>query len=195
MPRFAASLSARPAAQSSAPLNLSTAHDPDLLQFVERISGQDVRACYQCGKCAAGCPLAPAMDLPPQQVIRALQLGQPDLALDSDTLWLCVSCQTCVTRCPCEVDLPRLMDALRVWAIARGRLPAQREIAQFHRVFLILKELAKLGFQPEQVITTLESKMKCGLGKCGRCNVGDQYVCQDGPVFRYDQIQHFLEAF
>ncbi len=142
MPRFAASLSARPAAQSSAPLNLSTAHDPDLLQFVERISGQDVRACYQCGKCAAGCPLASAMDLPPQQVIRALQLGQPDLALDSDTLWLCVSCQTCVTRCPCEVDLPRLMDALRVWAIANGRLPAQREVAQFHRVFLKSIELS-----------------------------------------------------
>jgi len=59
----------------------------------------------------------------------------------------------------------------------------------------VLKELDKLGFAPEQVITTLEGKMKCGLGKCGRCNVGDQYICTDGPVFRYDQIQHFLEAF
>ncbi len=59
----------------------------------------------------------------------------------------------------------------------------------------VLQELARLGFQPEQVITTLEAKMKCGLGKCGRCNVGDQYVCQDGPVFRYDQIQRFLEPF
>lgn len=59
----------------------------------------------------------------------------------------------------------------------------------------VLKELARLGFQPDQVITTLEAKMKCGLGKCGRCNVGDQYVCQDGPVFRYDQIQRFLEPF
>ncbi|HYN02774.1 MAG TPA: FAD/NAD(P)-binding protein, partial [Vicinamibacteria bacterium] len=59
----------------------------------------------------------------------------------------------------------------------------------------VLKELAKLGFAPEQVVTTLEGKMKCGLGKCGRCNVGDQYICTDGPVFRYDQIQRFLEAF
>jgi sulfhydrogenase subunit gamma (sulfur reductase) len=59
----------------------------------------------------------------------------------------------------------------------------------------VLKELAKLGFAPEQVVTTLEAKMKCGLGKCGRCNIGDQYVCTDGPVFRYDQIQRFLEAF
>jgi NAD(P)H-flavin reductase len=59
----------------------------------------------------------------------------------------------------------------------------------------VLKELEKLGFAPEQVVTTLEGKMKCGLGKCGRCNVGDQYICTDGPVFRYDQIRRFLEAF
>jgi len=59
----------------------------------------------------------------------------------------------------------------------------------------VLKELDRLGFAPEQVIMTLESKMKCGLGKCGRCNVGDQYICQDGPVFRYDQVREFLEAF
>jgi NAD(P)H-flavin reductase len=59
----------------------------------------------------------------------------------------------------------------------------------------VLKELEKLHFAPAQIITTLEGKMKCGLGKCGRCNVGDQYICQDGPVFRYDQIQRFLEAF
>jgi NAD(P)H-flavin reductase len=59
----------------------------------------------------------------------------------------------------------------------------------------VLKELEKLRFAPEQIITTLEGKMKCGLGKCGRCNVGDQYICTDGPVFRYDQIQRFLEAF
>jgi len=59
----------------------------------------------------------------------------------------------------------------------------------------VLKDLEKLGFAPQQIVTTLESKMKCGLGKCGRCNVGDQYICQDGPVFRYDQIQSFLEAF
>jgi sulfhydrogenase subunit gamma (sulfur reductase) len=59
----------------------------------------------------------------------------------------------------------------------------------------VLKGLETLGFAPEQIVTTLEAKMKCGLGKCGRCNVGDQYICTDGPVFRYDQIQRFLEAF
>ncbi len=52
--------------------------------------------------------------------------------------------------------------------------------------------LAELGFKPEQMITTLEKRMKCGIGKCGRCNIGDIYVCRDGPVFSYAQIQGFV---
>jgi NAD(P)H-flavin reductase len=54
-----------------------------------------------------------------------------------------------------------------------------------------LKSLEKLGFTPSQVWTTLEMKMKCGLGKCGRCNIGPLYVCQDGPVFSLEEIKKF----
>ncbi|MFH1898138.1 MAG: FAD/NAD(P)-binding protein [Candidatus Desantisbacteria bacterium] len=53
----------------------------------------------------------------------------------------------------------------------------------------VLKELTELGFTPDQIVTTLEMKMKCGLGKCGRCNIGNIYVCKDGPVFSYEQIE------
>ena len=52
--------------------------------------------------------------------------------------------------------------------------------------------LEKLGFTPEQIITTLEKRMKCGIGKCGRCNIGNIYVCRDGPVFTYAQIKNFI---
>ena len=52
----------------------------------------------------------------------------------------------------------------------------------------VIVSLTKMGFAPEQIITTLEMKMKCGLGKCGRCNIGSAYVCKDGPVFRYDEL-------
>jgi len=58
-----------------------------------------------------------------------------------------------------------------------------------------LEKLKKLGFEDEQIFTTLESKMKCGLGKCARCNVGDKYICQDGPVFNYAQISQLIEQF
>ena len=51
-----------------------------------------------------------------------------------------------------------------------------------------LQALQEMGFSKEQVYTTLELRMKCGVGKCGRCNIGSKYVCKDGPVFRFDQI-------
>jgi len=54
--------------------------------------------------------------------------------------------------------------------------------------------LDKLGFTPQQMITTLEKRMKCGIGKCGRCNIGDVYVCKDGPVFSYAQIKNFVSS-
>lgn len=57
----------------------------------------------------------------------------------------------------------------------------------------VLAALDKLGFDPEAVITTLEMKMKCGVGQCGRCNLGPLYVCKDGPVFTYAQIRDFVE--
>jgi len=54
--------------------------------------------------------------------------------------------------------------------------------------------LDKLGFTPEQMITTLEKRMKCGIGKCGRCNIGNIYVCRDGPVFNYQQIMELVSS-
>ena len=115
----------------------------DVVRFVEATSGQTLRDCYQCSKCAAGCPLGRAVDLSPQQIIRALQLGQAELALESRGLWMCVGCQACVTRCPCEVDLPRVMDALRSYALATQHPVAVREVAVFHRVFL--ESIKRLG--------------------------------------------------
>jgi NAD(P)H-flavin reductase len=53
----------------------------------------------------------------------------------------------------------------------------------------------KLGFADEQMIMTLEAKMKCGIGKCGRCNMGETFVCLDGPVFAYTDVSRFLESF
>ena len=51
-----------------------------------------------------------------------------------------------------------------------------------------LEGLKELGFSETQVYTTMELRMKCGVGKCGRCNIGSKYVCKDGPVFRFDQL-------
>ena len=84
----------------------------EFVRQVTAISGQDLWVCNQCGKCSAGCPVAFAMDLLPSQVIRLAQLGLEE-ALEADTIWYCASRQTCLSRCPRGVDLPRVMEALR----------------------------------------------------------------------------------
>lgn len=114
--------------------------DGTLASRLEQGSGVRVARCYQCGKCSAGCPVADEMDLPPSRLVRLLQTGQrrhEDAALASRAIWLCVGCETCVSRCPNEVDLPRAIDQLRGEAVARGVAhPEARDILAFHRAFL-----------------------------------------------------------
>jgi len=55
--------------------------------------------------------------------------------------------------------------------------------------------LLKLGFDEKKIITTLENRMKCGFGKCGRCNIGNVYVCKDGPVFTYEQMKDLPQEY
>ncbi len=55
--------------------------------------------------------------------------------------------------------------------------------------------LLKLGFPPDRIVTSLEMKMKCGVGLCGRCNIGSKYVCRDGPVFTYEEINALPQEF
>ncbi len=101
-----------------------------------RESGVNFFLCYACGKCLNGCPLSRFMDLSPLAVLRLLQLGQVATVLASHTPWLCATCHTCVTRCPNQVDLPRLMDWLKEESIRLGIQAAEPEALRFNQLFL-----------------------------------------------------------
>ena len=91
----------------------------EFLRQVEAISNENLLACNQCGKCSAGCPIASTMvDILPNQVIRLTQLGIEDV-LDSQMIWACAACMNCVAHCPKGIDLPRIMEALRLVAMQK----------------------------------------------------------------------------
>jgi len=80
---------------------------------VQELSGQNLLACYQCGKCSAGCPAVAEMDILPNQIIRYAQLGLKDELLASRAIWICASCLTCNARCPKGINIAEVIEALR----------------------------------------------------------------------------------
>lgn len=102
---------------------------------IEEEAHTSIRLCYQCGKCTAGCPVAFAMDYPPRQVIRLMQLDLVDEALACNSIWICATCETCSARCPRGVDIAALMDATRREALAQNKI-GDRKVAVFNEAFL-----------------------------------------------------------
>ena len=90
-----------------------------LLEKVEEISGENLYACYQCGRCSAGCPMVEEMDYLPNQVILAIIRGDESI-LESKTPWVCAQCYQCGVRCPKNVDIAKIMEALREIKLRRN---------------------------------------------------------------------------
>lgn len=84
----------------------------ELAKEVEDLCGENLFGCYQCGTCSAGCPFVDEMDLTPDEVIRYVVLDR-DEVLNSKTIWLCSSCYTCAERCPRDINITKIMEALR----------------------------------------------------------------------------------
>ena len=117
---------------------------------IEEICGQDVLTCYQCRKCTMGCPMAFRMEMKVSEMMRAIQLGLREEVLSADTMWWCVSCETCATRCPQGIEIVEVMDTLREMTFREGYEIPLKSIKAFHEVFLNSVEsygrLYEMGF-------------------------------------------------
>lgn len=109
--------------------------DRAFLGDIEAESGQKISSCYQCGNCTAGCPAGFVFDMPVSRIIRAVQLGQKEAVLGSESLWMCLSCGTCTERCPNSIDVAAVMETLRHAARREGRANVKR-VDQFWTSFI-----------------------------------------------------------
>lgn len=111
-------------------------HHESFAACVRKATGLNAARCYQCGKCSAGCPMASEMTLMPHEMVRLVQLDRRDRLMQDDSMWLCLTCETCTARCPNEFDPARMIDGLREMALAEDPENAPRKIRAFHSAFL-----------------------------------------------------------
>ena len=107
-----------------------------LIRTVEKMSDVDLSRCYQCMKCTSGCPVVKLTRCSPSEIVRRLHLGAGDELLESDLIWMCLSCETCYARCPMEINIASVIDALRKLARERGASKPEGDMPLFNRMFL-----------------------------------------------------------
>lgn len=125
--------------------------EPGFTDQVKKESAVDFDRCYQCLTCTLGCPVARYMDYPPNEIIRMVQLGLRKEVLGCSTIWICASCESCVTRCPNEVNIPHLMDILHQMALREGVKPKEANVPAFHAAFM--DPIKRFGRQHEALMS------------------------------------------
>ncbi len=115
---------------------MSRAEKSAFLEELQKESGQTISSCYQCQKCAVGCPVVGYMDFHPHSVHRMIQFGNKEEILSSSSIWLCVGCETCGSRCPNDIYTSKVIDALKQMAIRQGIKGREKAVSAMHTSFL-----------------------------------------------------------
>lgn len=114
--------------------------EPDYAQpFLQEImdrAGQNLLACYQCRRCAAGCPVSDESGVTPDRLIRMIVFGQKEEALKNLLVWRCVACYTCGERCPNDIQTARITETLKQMSKKANLEPLVPKVAAFHDSFL-----------------------------------------------------------
>ena len=97
-------------------------------EVAKKPGGRNIRKCYACGTCTAGCPVFQVeTEYNPRKLIRMILLGMRKEVLASKVIWLCARCYVCSANCPQEVDFSNIMMALRDMAVEEGYAPAEQQ--------------------------------------------------------------------
>jgi heterodisulfide reductase subunit C2 len=117
-------------------LKYEAAVSRSLVEEVQKRSGQNLQSCYQCRRCAAGCPVGEETGVTPDRLIRMVLVGDREAALNNLLVWKCVSCYTCGTRCPNNIQTARITETLKLMSKEAHLKPLTPRIADFHKAFM-----------------------------------------------------------
>jgi heterodisulfide reductase subunit C len=110
---------------------------------LKEVLGIDIEVCLECGKCSGGCSNGHIFDYTPRKIVQLVKLGFEDTLMKMDALWICLSCQLCLDRCPAGIDIPRILDYLREKARRKGITVTRPNVLLFQE--LMLDSIRKRG--------------------------------------------------
>ena len=118
-------------------IDFNSGNAKPLVEEVMQRSKQNLLACYQCRRCAAGCPVGEETGyVTPDRLIRMIVLGDREKALSNELVWKCVSCYTCGTRCPNDIQTARITETIKKMAKENHFTPLSHKVAHFHDAFV-----------------------------------------------------------
>ncbi|HOP06616.1 MAG TPA: 4Fe-4S dicluster domain-containing protein [candidate division Zixibacteria bacterium] len=131
------------------PLNISQRTTSEALRKkIVEISGQDIGKCYQCGTCSGSCPMIAHINCFPRKLMALAQLGHIEGLAEANTPWVCASCHACMVRCPRGIDIPKVMEAIRLLKLRQN-----------------VNEIEPSNLQPEEIIDLPQIAMVSGFRK------------------------------
>ncbi|MHB1346389.1 MAG: 4Fe-4S dicluster domain-containing protein [Candidatus Humimicrobiaceae bacterium] len=127
--------------------NLKSIRD-ELVNLVE----PNIFYCYQCGKCSAGCPLSHVYEYQPNQIIRLIQIDEIESIFNANSIYLCLSCEICSSRCPQEVNIAAIMNYLRIKSWQNNNFKV-KAIRNFYKAFLRITQLFGRSYEPALILS------------------------------------------
>ena len=119
----------------------------------------DIETCLECGKCSGGCSNGHIFDYTPRKIVQLVKLGDEETLAGMDALWICLSCQLCLDRCPAGIDIPRILDYFREKAVTKGVKATRPDVHLFME--LMLEEARDKG-RVSEVPLMIRFKRKTG---------------------------------
>lgn len=167
----------------------------EFIKEVKELSGQNIYLCYHCHKCTSGCLVASNMTYGPDRLLRMVRMGQGKRLLESPDPWVCSSCGTCGTRCPNEIDISRVMDALRCIAVKEKVKVGEPDSVKFHRIFLgIVNRFGRMHEAGLMGIYTLWTlKLAAKISTAARLIIKGKIVIRPKIVKGKDEINRIFE--